>query len=584
MLDAEVAADFLVGRTGDADRRAAPELAGELGGLPLALEQAAAYIQASGGSLARYLVIVPPAAGGACWPAASRPGTARRSTTTWSLAFTQLERSAPHAVGLLRLLACCAPEPIPLRLLLQPRPGLADDLGGDVAAVLVPLLEDELAVDDAVAALRRYSLVIPAGDGLVSVHRLVQAVTADQMPVDMADQWRQAAAALVEAAIPADPELPETWPVYAVLLPHARAVLDLTSGGMGRIADYLGQSGSYPAARDLWQLIADAYGEDDAYGPEHPNTLTARANLACWTGRGGGCGRGPRPVRRAAAHPGAGAGPRAPGALADRGGLAIWTGEAGDAAAARDQFAVAAAHPRAGPWARAPGHPDHPAQPGPLDREAGDAAGARDQLAALLPIQERVLGARHPDTLAARRNLAIWTGEAGDPPGARDLFAALLPVEERVLGSEHPNTLTVRVNLVYYTGQAGAPAAARDLSAELLPVRERVSGPEHPDTLTTRHEVAYWTGEAGNAAAARDLFAALLPVRERVSGPRAPGHPGLPRQPRPLDGRGGGRGRRPGPVRGAAAGARARLRPRAPGHPNHPPPACRLDREGRARP
>ena len=45
--------------------------------------------------------------------------------------------------------------------------------------MLVPLLGDELAAGDAVAALRWYSLVTPAGDGLVSVHRLVQAVTAD---------------------------------------------------------------------------------------------------------------------------------------------------------------------------------------------------------------------------------------------------------------------------------------------------------------------------------------------------------------------------------------------------------------------
>ena len=55
VLDPQVAAEFLVGRTGDVDRRAALDLAGELGWLPLALEQAAAYVQASGESLARYL-------------------------------------------------------------------------------------------------------------------------------------------------------------------------------------------------------------------------------------------------------------------------------------------------------------------------------------------------------------------------------------------------------------------------------------------------------------------------------------------------------------------------------------------------
>ena len=46
-----------MGRTRDPDERAAEELAGELGGLPLALEQAAAYIQATGTTLAGYLAL-----------------------------------------------------------------------------------------------------------------------------------------------------------------------------------------------------------------------------------------------------------------------------------------------------------------------------------------------------------------------------------------------------------------------------------------------------------------------------------------------------------------------------------------------
>ena len=53
---------------------------------------------------------------------------------------------------------------VPLRLLLQPRPGLEAKLGPDVAPVLMPLLDNRLAAGDAVAALRRYSLVTPAGD------------------------------------------------------------------------------------------------------------------------------------------------------------------------------------------------------------------------------------------------------------------------------------------------------------------------------------------------------------------------------------------------------------------------------------
>jgi Domain of unknown function (DUF4062) len=57
VLDLEAAADFLAARTGDTDRRAAAALAEAVGGLPLALEQAAAYAQATGNSLAAYLAL-----------------------------------------------------------------------------------------------------------------------------------------------------------------------------------------------------------------------------------------------------------------------------------------------------------------------------------------------------------------------------------------------------------------------------------------------------------------------------------------------------------------------------------------------
>ena len=128
MLDPDVAAGFLVNRTGDPDRQAARDLADVLGGLPLALEQAAAYIQATGGTLAGYLALFRQRR--AELLARGEPtGYSKTVASTWALAFDRLQQTAPGAVGLLRLLAFCAPEAIPLRLLLQPRPGLAERLG-----------------------------------------------------------------------------------------------------------------------------------------------------------------------------------------------------------------------------------------------------------------------------------------------------------------------------------------------------------------------------------------------------------------------------------------------------------------------
>ena len=521
VLDPDVAADFLVSRTGDPDRQAGRDLADVLGCLPLALEQAAAYLQAIGVSLAGYLALFRQRRAGLL--ARGEPaGYSKTVASTWALAFERLQQTEPGAVGLLRLLAFCAPEAVPLRLLLHPRPGRTRRLGDQVAPVLLPLIEDPLAAGDAIGALRRYSLVTPAADGSVSVHRLIQAVTADQMPADLVRQWRQATAALVEAALPAEPWMSGTWPVYAMLLPHAQAALPDDSDGMARLATYLGSSGSYATARDLQRRILDA--RETVLGLQHPGTLAARHELGRWIGEAGGLAAardlfaGLLPVREQVL------GPQHPGTLTTRHELALYTGMAGDIAAARDLFArllpvreqvLGAQHPDTLTTRHEFAH---------LIGEAGDPAAARDLFARLLPVREQVSGAQHPWTLGARHELGRWTGHAGDPAAARDLFAGLVSDEsdEQVLGAQHPDTLGARHELALWTGEAGNPAAARDLFAELLPVREQVLGAQHPYTLITRYELARWTGEAGDPAAARDLSARLLPAFEQVFGPQHP--------------------------------------------------------------
>jgi Tetratricopeptide repeat len=223
-----------------------------------------------------------------------------------------------------------------------------------------------------VAALRRYSLAAPAGDRPVQVHRLVRAVTRAQLTTAEANHRKQAAAAVVEAAIPADGRPPAAWKACALLLPHARAILDRTTAGMGQIGHYLGNSGSYAAARDLCVLIADAHRDSGDHGPAHPSTLAARRNLARWTGQAGDAA-GARD-QHAALLPlyQRILGPQHPGTLSTRRNLARWTGQAGDAA-----------------W-------------------------ARDHMVALLPVYEGVLGPEHPDTLTIRHDLAHWAGETGD--------------------------------------------------------------------------------------------------------------------------------------------------------------------------
>jgi hypothetical protein len=470
VLGQDAAAAFLLTRTGSAEQGAAGELAAELGRLPLALEQACAYMQSAGRSIAGYLALFLQRRADLL-ARGEIAGYGKQVATTWALAFAEVSQVGP-AAGLLRFTACCAAEDIPLHLLLQP--GLHAEFGPEVAPLLMPLLEDDLTRDEAVAGLRRYSLISDPHDSLVSVHRLVQAITLDEMPADLAAAWRQATAAVIEAALPEDPEDPAAWPVMAALLPHAQAALTLTSHGTVKIVTYLRTIGNNTAALVLQRQILDACEAD--LGAEDPRTLTARASLA------------------------------------------TLIGEAGNPAAAFGQFAELV------PVMKGILGEEHPAtltvrsNLARLTGDMGDPAAAFGQFAELLSIRERILGEEHPSTLTTRASVAYWTGVAGNPAAARDQYAAELLVRERLLGEEHPAALTARSNLARWTGEAGNPVAARRQYAGLLPVWERVSGAEHPRTLANRASLAHWTGVAGNPVAARKQYAGLLPVLERVLG------------------------------------------------------------------
>jgi hypothetical protein len=374
VLDRAAAAGFLLQRTGaSGPPQAAGELAEELGGLPLALEQAAAYMHATGRGIASYLELFRRRrADLLAWGEVA--GYDKQVATTWSLAIAALGQDSP-AAGLLRLAPCCAAEDIPLDLLLRPGVDISES-GAVVIPLLEPLLDDELARDDALAGLRRYSLISAPREGRVSVHRLVQAITLQLLPEEDRAAWGHAAAALIEAALPREPQDPDAWPAFAALLPHARAVLDPASSGMFRMAQYLGYNGRYAAARDLIQQVFEA--RETSLGADHPDTLFARADLA------------------------------------------FWVGQADDPASARDQFAALVP---ANERVLGGEHPGTLAARSNLARwtgVAGDPATARDQFVELLPIHERILGIQHRQTQSIHRNLVRWTRraqEASDQAG-----------------------------------------------------------------------------------------------------------------------------------------------------------------------
>lgn len=187
--------------TGPAAQAAATTLATTLGGLPLALEQAGAYVAATGTvTLAGYAELF--ATRALELLQRGQPlGYQHTVATTWSLALQRLQHSEPAAVALLTLAAFVAPDDLPQPLLV--------DHPDHLPTPLADAARDPLALADAVAALCRFSLVRIIGDGLY-VHRLLQTVVQATLDAEAAAAQTAAAVSLLSVGFP-DPRAVNTW-------------------------------------------------------------------------------------------------------------------------------------------------------------------------------------------------------------------------------------------------------------------------------------------------------------------------------------------------------------------------------------
>jgi hypothetical protein len=232
---------FLLQRTPQAQKAVANPLADALGDLPLALAQAAAYIEATGITLTAYLdrfttTTIRQELLRRGMAAPDYPDTV---ATTWELAFQAVQETSPAGVDLLHLCAFLAPDDIPRDLLCDGRQHLLEPLAAAVAS--------PLAFDAALAALRRYSL-LQVTEEAFAVHRLVQAVTRDRLPPDDRTTWAATAVRLMLGAFPSghEPEEVRTWPTCVRLLPHALAAAEHTEAlkveadATGELLDQMG--------------------------------------------------------------------------------------------------------------------------------------------------------------------------------------------------------------------------------------------------------------------------------------------------------------------------------------------------------
>ncbi|MEP7010773.1 MAG: tetratricopeptide repeat protein [Acidobacteriota bacterium] len=276
LLTEGAAVAFLLGRTGrrrratEADPGDAQEIARELGYLPLALEQAGAYVAENRLTLAAYrkkwesqreAVLF--------WfdPVASNYPVS--VAVTWQ---TSVDRLSSSAHRLLDLLAWLGPEPIPESLL-------------DVKVPETELPEGDQAARSALAELARYSLVTRlATTPMFTVHRLIQDMT--RRGPEREGVLRKALG-WVDAAFVGETQDVRSWPDLEPLTPHARAVVRFADEARiaeptARLMSHLGSLLSVKALhKDAESLMRRALALDEArFGADHSDVARDLNNLA----------------------------------------------------------------------------------------------------------------------------------------------------------------------------------------------------------------------------------------------------------------------------------------------------------------
>jgi CRP-like cAMP-binding protein/tetratricopeptide (TPR) repeat protein len=543
-LDDEAGAEVLrdlAPEVADPGGREARELSRRLGGLPLALHLAGAYL---GSPFARWSTFsgYRQALDGVELPAAltdiEEQGADIHSTVqrTWDLSLDALAAEGrPQARPLLLVLSCFAPAtPIPAWLLQLPP--LAELLAGPGQAGQDNGAERR-GLRAGLQGLSRTGLIdisasgSPPGEHAVTVHPVVADANRIRLAAS-ADAERaavlQTVVALFEAATAGlDPTRPGDWPTWRRLRAHMNAAIDLLADDLdpsvlARLltvsavgTEALLDSGRLGAAEKLARasVAASAFLPDD-----DPAALTARGYLARTMVRRGRSGDAETIYRELLADRIRVQGEDHLDTLATRHDLAAALGVQGRFGEAEQLYRRLLADDYR---LRGPDHRETLAARHNLARMIGlqgRYAEAGELSRQVLEVQRRVLGPDHPDCLASRQHLARLAGKAGRHAEAEAMYRRVLADRRRVLGDDHPDTLATRHRLARIIGQRGRYGEAEELCHQVLADRRRLLGDDHPDNLSTRHRLARMIGLQGRYADAEPMFRQVLAARRRVLG------------------------------------------------------------------
>jgi tetratricopeptide (TPR) repeat protein len=496
-------------------------------------------------------------------------GSAGAVAVTWSLSLDRTDQLLPSALArpILAMLAMLDASGIPVSVLTSPAareyigsysPDRAAATDQQVRGVLSTLAQVGLLSIDPTSAVRT-----------VYVHSLVQGCVRQVLPPAVRDQAARAAVGAILQAWPdvsgdahLDQALRDAAAALAATAPEvmwsadarplllragqsldtarlsgpavaywrelaeaaAKAEQDSEAEDSDRALEFLRLlAASYESAGRV-DLAIDVLSEslaqrEESAGPGHPETLTARGQLARMCLAAGRTGEAVPLFERTLAGREWVLGPDHPDTLAARSDLAAAYRSAG-----RTEDAITVFRRTLTDQALILGedHPTTVATRGSLASALHSAGRIKDAIplyVQTLTDRERILGPDHLDTITARGNLAYAYRSAGKLKDAIPLYAKTLADRERVLGPDHLDTITARANLAAAYYSARKLKDAIPLYERTLTDRQRVQGDDHPDTMTARGNLASAYHSAGKLVVATEQYEATLADYERVLGP-----------------------------------------------------------------
>ncbi len=499
--------------------QAAAELVETLGGLPLALDQAGAYLEETHCGLSAYLDLFRTRQDALL----QRRGEGIQDhpasvSTTFTLAITAAAGRHQAVRDLLQVCALLQPDAIPEELF---------RLGG---THLGPRLEaaccDPLEWDRVVGMACSYSLLLRQSEAqTLSMHRLVQAVLLGDMTEAERAQWTWRVIAAPDAILSEELEATEytTWKQRERLLPHALLCLhraeaseeSLTFASLAyKVALYLRKSGRYGEAERLHQHALHI--RERLLEPDHPDVASSLNYLAVLSREQGKYEEAELLYQRALRIRKDTLGPEHSLVAASLNNLANLYYNQGKYAEAEPlyQRSLRIREDVLGP--------EHPLVALSLSNLAvlfyhqGKYAEAEALSRRALRIQEDVLGPEHPDVAFPLTSLAEFSREQGKYAEAETLYQRAISIWEKQLGPEHPNVAHPLTNLAEFSRERGRYAEAETLYQRAISIWEKQLGPEHPNVAHPLTGLADLHREQGRYREAEAFYSRALSIREQL--------------------------------------------------------------------